>query len=816
MLRTPKACIWIFEDDSSSLNTLLSALKEAKLSSECDLFWSLRPNAEPRPIYDDGNFKINGQVPLQLCELSEESFRNVDVAIVDLQMPEWFRADSPLCPNKDGESYSSYKGLYTINYLINKRPFSGAVLIASAQLSAVQDSLPREFEKYQGHPKISRFSKGRNADGGWNLIDKIFAIIDLKKRGYSCSDQTRESLFLIAGAKSSIYRPEPILILGKSGSGKENAAAHLAEIRSWHARRSKFRCIPMQSVHCGSLTANLARSELFGYVKGAFTGADSHSIGTVLASVGVNFGAKDIAARSKMTLLAKELANASKKLGDAFSEQGLLKGIDSDKSDTRINEILSREIINMREGVQALNRATESVSRFLQEEARIADGILQVPQKGAGNATGYLAAIQRTGLFSIVDGDSQFDLRIKKDAPLGTLFFDEFGDLAVETQSLLLRFIDYGECRPFGYPGKISLIDDEGRHHLRVICATNNEEVRRLIIGQGQNATAKTQLLRTPDSKDTSDPLQQTGVQFRPDLIWRAARWVIDLPDLIPEELDAIIDLEQRSHGDAFGNIVWPDEQRAVVRKWIEEKRFSGQRRELRTILMRAMTYASEMERIGTSLPGQDQEITNEILDRAIQPIKVQTSTILVPMRSQTLQEMVRMCLSSTGIWLSCPSKFNLNSFGDQVAAVSGTPRIVDTVRSIAFLLSACLTPDGTYPELQVVEAAWGSGKGSIWTKMKNKEHVLKAWFCIETHDCKWSKVIANVRSKFRWQHALAFEKKDARSFVVECVLKLVKNRLGMVPESLKTKLDDLRETSQVEQSWSAILQELDSACKVP
>ncbi len=83
-------------------------------------------------------------------------------------------------------------------------------------------------------------------------------------------EQALELLRLVAESHC-----ETILICGETGTGKELAA------RAVHAWRcgEETEDRPFLAVNCATLNGNLLESELFGHVKGAFTGADRDKIG---------------------------------------------------------------------------------------------------------------------------------------------------------------------------------------------------------------------------------------------------------------------------------------------------------------------------------------------------------------------------------------------------------------------------------------------------------------------------------------------------------------------------------------------------------
>jgi len=109
------------------------------------------------------------------------------------------------------------------------------------------------------------------------LIGAILASISEDKISYIAHDKRTQDLFRLAERIAT--SDASVLITGESGTGKEVIARFIHS----KSRRSKH---PFVSINCAAIPEALLESELFGYEKGAFTGAVARRIGKFEEAMG--------------------------------------------------------------------------------------------------------------------------------------------------------------------------------------------------------------------------------------------------------------------------------------------------------------------------------------------------------------------------------------------------------------------------------------------------------------------------------------------------------------------------------------------------
>ncbi|MGD8520158.1 MAG: sigma-54 dependent transcriptional regulator [Desulfobacterales bacterium] len=130
------------------------------------------------------------------------------------------------------------------------KPFKADEVYMTLKKADERESLKRE--------NIRLKERIQNIEGSYNFGNIV------------AKSKAMQSVFHLA-AKASQYKTT-VLILGESGTGKELIA------RAIHFQGERAEK-PLVPVNCGGIPDNLLESELFGYKKGAFTGAERNKTG---------------------------------------------------------------------------------------------------------------------------------------------------------------------------------------------------------------------------------------------------------------------------------------------------------------------------------------------------------------------------------------------------------------------------------------------------------------------------------------------------------------------------------------------------------
>jgi len=196
-----------------------------------------------------------------LARLKEE---NIHVIITDLRMPK-------------------LDGLALLKSTLKQYPDIPVIIITAhgtvdSAVSALKlgafDYISKPFEKVEMIQVIQK------ALGTYESKSKVPTDIALGSSLVSQSPKMNEIITLIKKVSDS---PSTIFITGESGTGKELVA------RALHKNSSR-KNNPFITINCTAIPATLIESELFGYEKGAFTGATTSKPGRIeLANTGTLF-----------------------------------------------------------------------------------------------------------------------------------------------------------------------------------------------------------------------------------------------------------------------------------------------------------------------------------------------------------------------------------------------------------------------------------------------------------------------------------------------------------------------------------------------
>ena len=244
---------------------------------------------------------------------------DLDVIITDLKMP--------------GKS-----GMDLLNYSRKRRPDIPIIMISghgdvegavTAMKNGALDFISKPVDKKELIPVVRRAL----SESGYNreIVSDFFEEREDFDPGFIGSTSTVEEIFRTVGKIAPT--DSTVLITGETGVGKELIA------RSIHLG-SPRRGAPFIKVHCAAIPETLVESELFGFEKGAFTGAVSTKPGRFeLADSGTLFldEVSEIPLQVQVKLLTALQDRAFERVG----------GVKTRKIDIRIVAATNRDLHTM-------------------------------------------------------------------------------------------------------------------------------------------------------------------------------------------------------------------------------------------------------------------------------------------------------------------------------------------------------------------------------------------------------------------------------------------------------------------------------------
>lgn len=154
--------------------------------------------------------------------------------------------------------------------------YGGMELAIQAMKKGAYDYLPKPFSPDQ---LVLTLKKAEERESLRREVTRLRQEVGIERRYREIVVKSPAMIKALEIASKVAKHPSSVLITGESGTGKE-LIARLIHDESDRARG------PFIPVNCGAIPENLLESELFGYVRGAFTGADREKPGLFEAASG--------------------------------------------------------------------------------------------------------------------------------------------------------------------------------------------------------------------------------------------------------------------------------------------------------------------------------------------------------------------------------------------------------------------------------------------------------------------------------------------------------------------------------------------------
>jgi two-component system, NtrC family, response regulator AtoC len=227
-----------------------------------------------------------------------------DIVLCDVRMPR-------LGGLEFLEKYQAANGTAMV---IMMTAYGGTDLAIQAMKAGAYDYLPKPFSPDQ---LILVLKKAEEREALRQEVSRLREEVGIQRRYREIIARSPAMTKALEIAVKVARHPSPVLITGESGTGKELVA------RLIHGESDRADA-PFVPVNCGAIPENLLESELFGYVRGAFSGADRDKPGLFeVASGGTLFLDEigDMPATLQVKLLRVLQESEIRRLGDTRTRQ---------------------------------------------------------------------------------------------------------------------------------------------------------------------------------------------------------------------------------------------------------------------------------------------------------------------------------------------------------------------------------------------------------------------------------------------------------------------------------------------------------------